>query len=461
MVYYILFLLIGVALGAAIGYFAFGQKSDNSAQLLADEKFRAAEAVFDHKLRAAEAMAEEKVRAAESVHASLRRDIEQVRTETTQERTKSEALQIKLASLQSENGTLIDKLAEQKTQLEDLQTRFTKEFENLANKILDDKSRKFTEQNEMQLRSILDPLRDRIQNFEKRVNDTHNESEKERSALREQLRIMADMNKRMSEEALNLTRALKGDTKKQGNWGELILEKVLERSGLTKGREYDVQQSFTLEDGSRLQPDVIVRLPDGKNIIVDSKVSLIAYERYCNALDSDTGTHELQLKEHIASLRSHVKGLSGKNYQNLYNIGSPDFVLLFVPIESAFSLAISHDSELYNDAFDRNVILVSPTTLLATLRTISNVWKQEYQNQNALEIARQGGDLYDKFVGFVDDLIKVGKLMDDSKKAYGEAMNKLYDGKGNLVRRAENMKKLGVKATKQLPQGLIDRAIEE
>lgn len=461
MVYYILFLLIGVALGAAIGYFAFGNKGDNSAQLLSDEKFRAAEAVFEHKLRAAEAMAEEKLRAAESVHAGLRRDIEQVRSETTQERSKSEALQIKLASLQSENTNLIDKLSEQKVQLEDLQTRFTKEFENLANKILDDKSRKFTEQNETQLRNILDPLRDRIQNFEKRVNDTHNESEKERSALREQLRIMADMNKRMSEEALNLTRALKGDTKKQGNWGELILEKVLERSGLTKGREYDVQQSFTLEDGSRLQPDVIVRLPDGKNIIVDSKVSLIAYERYCNALDSDSGTHELQLKEHIASLRSHVKGLSGKNYQNLYNIGSPDFVLLFVPIESAFSLAISHDSELYNDAFDKNVILVSPTTLLATLRTISNVWKQEYQNQNALEIARQGGDLYDKFVGFVEDLIKVGKLMDDSKKAYGEAMNKLYDGKGNLVRRAENMKKLGVKANKQLPQGLIDRAIEE
>ncbi len=461
MLYYILFLIIGVVLGAFIGYLAFGKKNDNSAQLLSDEKFRAAEAVYEQKLRAAEAMSEEKLRSAESVHANLRRDIEAIRTETAQERSKSEALQIKLASLQSENGNLVDKLAEQRTQLEDLQARFTKEFENLANKILDDKSRKFTEQNETQLRNILDPLRDRIQNFEKRVNDTHNESEKERSALREQLRMMADMNKRMSEEALNLTRALKGDTKKQGNWGELILEKVLERSGLTKGREYDVQQSFTLEDGSRLQPDVIVRLPDGKNIIVDSKVSLIAYERYTSALDDDAATHELQLKEHIASLRSHVKGLSGKNYQNLYNIGSPDFVLLFVPIESAFSLAISHDSELYNDAFDKNVILVSPTTLLATLRTISNVWKQEYQNQNALEIARQGGDLYDKFVGFVEDLIKVGKLMDDSKKAYGEAMNKLYDGKGNLVRRAENMKKLGVKATKQLPQGLIDRAIEE
>jgi DNA recombination protein RmuC len=293
------------------------------------------------------------------------------------------------------------------------------------------------------------------------VNETHNESEKERSALREQLRIMADMNKRMSDEALNLTKALKGDSKKQGNWGELILEKVLEKSGLTKGREYDVQQSFTLEDGSRLQPDVIVHLPDGKNIIVDSKVSLVAYERYMSSADDDKVIHEVHLKEHINSLRMHVKGLSGKSYQNLYGIGSPDFVLLFIPIESAFSLAISHDNEMFNDAFEKNVVLVSPTTLLATLRTISNVWKLEDQTQNAIEIARQGGDLYDKFVSFVEDLIKVGKLMDDSKKSYSEAMNKLYDGKGNLINRAEKMKKLGVKANKQLPQGLLDRAIEE
>ena len=264
----------------------------------------------------------------------------------------------------------------------------------------------------------------------------------------------------MSEEALNLTKALKGDSKKQGNWGELILEKVLEKSGLTKGREYDVQQSFTMEDGSRLQPDVIIRLPDSKNLIVDSKVSLVAYERYIASDDDDKASQDAFLKEHILSIRTHIKGLSGKNYQNLYGVGSPDFVLLFIPIEPAFILSISTDNDLYNDAFDKNVVLVSPTTLLATLRTIANVWKQEYQSQNAMEIAKQGADMYDKFVAFTEDLIKVGKLMDDSKKTYSEAMNKLYDGKGNLVRRAENMKKLGIKASKQLPQGLVDRAEE-
>ena len=433
----VIFLIVGVGLGFLIGFLMY-RKTDNSAQLVSDERARAAEALAD----------------------GLRRDIQTAKSETAQERGKSEELQIRLATLQNENNNVIQRLSEQKLQLEDLQAKFTKEFENLANRILDDKSKKFTEQNESQLKSILDPLRDRIQNFEKRVNETHNESEKERSALREQLRIMADMNKRMSDEALNLTRALKGDSKKQGNWGELILEKVLEKSGLAKGREYDVQQSFTLEDGSRLQPDVIVHLPDGKNIIVDSKVSLTAYERYMSSADEDKAIHEVHLKEHINSLRMHVKGLSGKSYQNLYGIGSPDFVLLFIPIESAFSLAVSHDNELFNDAFEKNVVLVSPTTLLATLRTISNVWKLEDQTQNAIEIARQGGDLYDKFVAFVEDLIKVGKLMDDSKKSYSDAMNKLYDGKGNLVRRAENMKKLGVKATKQLPQGLVDRAEE-
>ena len=433
----VIFLIVGVGLGFLIGFLMY-RKTDNSAQLVSDERARAAEALAD----------------------GLRRDIQTAKSETAQERGKSEELQIRLATLQNENNNVIQRLSEQKLQLEDLQAKFTKEFENLANRILDDKSKKFTEQNESQLKSILDPLRDRIQNFEKRVNETHNESEKERSALREQLRIMADMNKRMSDEALNLTRALKGDSKKQGNWGELILEKVLEKSGLAKGREYDVQQSFTLEDGSRLQPDVIVHLPDGKNIIVDSKVSLTAYERYMSSADEDKAIHEVHLKEHINSLRMHVKGLSGKSYQNLYGIGSPDFVLLFIPIESAFSLAVSHDNELFNDAFEKNVVLVSPTTLLATLRTISTVWKLEDQTQNAIEIARQGGDLYDKFVAFVEDLIKVGKLMDDSKKSYSDAMNKLYDGKGNLVRRAENMKKLGVKATKQLPQGLVDRAEE-
>ena len=430
MVTQVIFLVIGIGLGLVIGFLAFRKKDDSGEKV--------SEAITD----------------------SLKREAQSAKDEIVQERSKSELLQIERTRLQTENNNLIEKLKEQKTQLEDLQERFSKEFENLANRILDDKSKKFTEQNEAQLKNILDPLKDRIRDFEKRVNETHNESAIERSALKEQLRIMSDMNKRMSEEALNLTKALKGDSKKQGNWGELILEKVLEKSGLTKGREYDVQQSFTLEDGSRLQPDVIIHLPDNKNLVVDSKVSLVAYERYISSDDDDKDAQEVFLKEHIASIRTHIKGLSGKSYHNLYGIGSPDFVLLFIPIEPAFILSISSDNELYNDAFDKNVVLVSPTTLLATLRTIANVWKQEYQSQNAMEIAKQGADMYDKFVAFVEDMIKVGKLMDDSKKTYSEAMNKLHEGKGNLVRRAENMKKLGVKAGKQLPQGLVDRAEE-
>ena len=438
MIEQVLFLVAGIVLGAALMWVWLRAQASGVALLLA-EKTKQAQIDTD----------------------TFRADLLNFRKEAIEARTKAENLVGDLASAKTENENLVEKLREQKVQLEELQIRFSKEFENIANKILNDNSKKFTEQNETQIKNILDPLKDRIRDFEKRVNDTHNESEKDRSALKEQLRSMTEMNKRMSEEALNLTRALKGDSKKQGNWGELILEKVLEKSGLQKGREYDLQQSFTTEDGSRLQPDVLLRLPDNKNLVVDSKVSLVAYERY---VSSDSDSEELQqqfLKEHIASIRNHIKGLSGKSYQNLYGINSPDFVLLFIPIEPAFSLAMQHDGDLYNDAFDKNVVLVSPTTLLATLRTIANVWKQEYQNQNAVEIARQGADLFDKFVAFTDDLIKVGQFMDASKKSYSEAMNKLVEGKGNLVKRAENMRKLGLKATKTLPQAIVDRSLDE
>ncbi|MFN8310870.1 MAG: DNA recombination protein RmuC [Chitinophagales bacterium] len=429
------FLLVGIGIGAAMVWLYFRSRLQVPEMLLAEKNTQ-----IDRET------------------AQFRSELTNLKTELLTERSKSEKLLADLVASKNENTNLVQRLAEQRSQLEELQQRFTKEFENLANRILDEKSKKFTEQNELQLRGILDPLKDRIRDFEKRVNETHNESEKERSALKEQLRTLSDLNRRMSEEALNLTRALKGDSKKQGNWGELILEKVLEKSGLVKGREYEVQQSFISEEGARQQPDVILRLPDNKALIIDSKVSLVGYERYSSCDENDEVQRQQFLKEHIQSLRAHIKGLSAKNYHQLYNIGSPDFVLLFIPIEPAFSLAMQHDQEIYNDAFDKNVVLVSPTTLLATLRTIANVWKQEYQNQNSFEIARQGADMYDKFVAFTDDLIKVGKLMDDSKKAYGEAMNKLVDGKGNLIRRAEAMKKLGLKATKNLPQALVDRS---
>jgi DNA recombination protein RmuC len=438
MVTQIVFLIIGIGIGMLIGYFAFSKKQDNTSQLISDEKLRSAESITD----------------------SLRRDLQNAKEEITQERTKSESRQVTLTRLQTENGNLVQRLSEQKLQQEELEIRFAKEFENLANRILDDKSKKFTEQNETQLKNILDPLKDRIKDFEKRVNETHNESEKERSALKEQLRMMSDMNKRMSEEAINLTKALKGDSKRQGNWGEMILEKVLEKSGLTKGREYDVQQSYADEHGSRLQPDVVIHLPGNKNLIIDSKVSLVAYEKYTSHDTDDKLVLETHLKEHLASIRTHVKGLSSKNYHNLQGISSPDFVLLFIPIEPAFMLSISMDNDLYNDAFEKNVVLVSPTTLLATLRTIANVWRQEDQSQNAMEIAKYSGLLYDKFVSFVDDLNKVGDKLRQAQDSYDDAKKKLHEGRGNLVKNAEYVKNLGAKTNKSLPKDMVEKAEE-
>ncbi|MEM9858051.1 MAG: DNA recombination protein RmuC, partial [Bacteroidota bacterium] len=295
----------------------------------------------------------------------------------------------------------------------------------------------------------------RISEFEKKVETNSKESLEQSTALREQLKSLRELNQQMSKEAENLTKALKGDTKAQGNWGEFILESILEKSGLEKGREYFVQESHNTEEGKRYQPDVIVRLPDNKNIIIDSKVTLVAYERYVNT-DSDEQT--AQLKAHILAMRNHIKGLDSKKYQTLYGIDGLDFVLMFIPIEPAFSLAVQMDSELFNDAYERNIVIVSPSTLIATLRTISNIWKNEYQNQHALEIARQGGNLYDKFVAFTDDLVKVGNSLDGTQRVYKEAMKKLYEGKGNLINRAQTIKELGAKASKSMDQKLIDRA---
>ncbi len=392
-------------------------------------------------------------------NAGLERSNAELKSEINVLRNKTDEANAALSASGNEIKNLNQRLQEQKAEVEQLHTKMQKDFELLANRILEEKSEKFVQKNDEQLKVILDPLKERLLQYEKRVNETHLDTERERSALREQLKQLTDINKRMSDETLNLTKALKGDNKMQGNWGEMILEKILEKSGLQKGHEYTVQQSFTNEDGSRSQPDVLIKLPEGKTLVVDSKVSLVAYERCVSA--EDEGQKAQYLKEHIASLRNHVKLLSAKSYHQLYNIKSPDFVLLFIPIESAFALAVTADNELYNDAFDKNIIIVSTSTLLATLRTVANVWKQEYQSQNAIEIARQGADLYEKFVSFTEDLIKVGKQMDDSKKTYADAMNKLYDGKGNLIKRAENMRKLGLKVAKQLPQGLIDRSENE
>lgn len=393
----------------------------------------------------------------------LQQQIEQLKVqgqETVQERetirTEKESLAIQLSKKEGDFDNLWERNKEQKQEVEQLQEKFTKEFENLANKILEEKTNKFTEQNKENLKNILSPLQEKIQLFEKKVEDTHKESIDYHAALRQQILGLREMNAQMSKETLNLTKALKGDSKMQGNWGELILERVLEKSGLEKGREYEVQQSFTTDEGNRVFPDVVINLPDGKKMIVDSKVTLTAYERYINEEDDDAKVQHL--KEHVMALKRHVDQLSAKNYHDLYQMESPDFVLLFIPIESAFALALNEDTSLYNKAFEKNIVIVTPSTLLATLRTIDSMWANQKQQENAMEIARQAGGLYDKFQGFVDDLIKVGNKIKDTKTEYDNAMNKLVEGSGNLVNRVENLKKMGAKAKKSLPENLLQRA---
>jgi DNA recombination protein RmuC len=377
-------------------------------------------------------------------------------TEKETIRAEKDSLAIQLSKKETDFENLWERNKEQKQEVEQLQEKFTKEFENLANKILEEKTIKFTEQNKENLKNILSPLQDKIQLFEKKVEDTHKESIDYHAALRQQILGLREMNEQMSKETLNLTKALKGDSKMQGNWGELVLERVLEKSGLEKDREYFVQQSFVTEDGNRVFPDVIINLPDGKKMIVDSKVTLTAYERYINEEDDNLKTQHL--KEHVVSINRHVEQLGNKNYQDLYQMESPDFVLLFIPIESAFAIALNEDTSLYNKAFEKNILIVTPSTLLATLRTIDSMWANQKQQENALEIARQAGALYDKFEGFVSDLVKIGKKMDEAKIEYQGAMNKLVEGKGNLITSVEKLKKMGAKAKKALPENIISRA---
>lgn len=371
-------------------------------------------------------------------------------------RTEKDSLAIQLSKKEVDFENLWERHKEQKNEITELQEKFTKEFENLANKILEEKTAKFTEQNTVNMKNILLPLHDKIHGFEQKVEQTHKESIDYHAALRQQIVGLSEMNAQMSKETLNLTKALKGNSKMQGNWGELVLERVLEKSGLEKGREYEVQQSFTNSDGARVFPDVVINLPDGKKMIVDSKVSLVAYEKWINE-ESEILKTEF-LKEHVNSIKRHVEQLGNKNYHDLYQIESPDFVLLFIPIEPAFAIALNEDSALYNKAFDRNIVIVTPSTLLATLRTIDSMWANQKQQENAFEIARQAGALYDKFEGFVMDLVRIGNKIKDTKTEYDSAMNKLVDGKGNLISSVEKLKKMGAKAKKALPETIIARA---
>ncbi len=358
-------------------------------------------------------------------------------------------------TLESERSKTVENLQLLKNAEEQLSNR----FKSLASEILEDKSKRFTEQNQINLNQLLEPLKVKITEFQGKVQEVYIQEGKDRSALAEQVKQLMALNNQLSKDAHNLTSALKGQAKTQGNWGEFILERVLETSGLRKGHEYDVQESHTREDGTRAQPDVVVHMPEDRHLIVDAKVSLTAYEEYANA-ETDH-QRDAAMKRHLDSVRGHIKELSVKNYQQLYGLKSLDFVLMFIPVEPAFMLAIAHDSNLWQDAWKKNVLLVSPSTLLFVLRTVAHLWRQEQQNRNAQEIANQGAALYDKLVGFVEDLESLGTKLKQAQTSYEGAYNKFAGGRGNVIRQAEKLKDLGVKPTKQLPQKLVDLALDE
>jgi DNA recombination protein RmuC len=347
-----------------------------------------------------------------------------------------------------------EKIEEQKVEIRNNQEKFNKDFELIASRILEEKTKKFTEENRNNLDIILNPFKENIKAFEEKVEKVYKAESDERNVLKGHINQLIEQSNLMNLETQNLTKALKGDNKKQGNWGEMILERVLERSGLVKDQEYRIQASHQSSEGGRFQPDVVIDLPDDKHLIIDAKVSLIAYERLVNSETEED--RDLFTKQHIASIRNHIHELSSKNYSELYKINSPDFVMLFIPIESSFGIAVQKDAELFNFAWDKQVVIVSPSTLLATLRTIASMWKQERQNRNVMEIARLSGEMYDKFIGFVGDMEGIGKNIRQSQDAYDKALNKLSSGRGNLSITAEKIKKLGAKTGKQLDQKFIN-----
>lgn len=368
------------------------------------------------------------------------------------------ALDLKLADKLSELKYLEEKLQKNKAEVEKLQEKFTKDFEILANRILEEKSSKFTLQNKENIKNILEPLQAKIQTFEKKVEDINKEDIQRNSALIQKIKSLESLNQQMSQDAINLTNALKGESKTQGDWGEIQLEVLLEKAGLTKGLHFTTQGGFRDDNDLLKKPDFIINLPDNKQLIIDSKVSLTAYENYFNA-ENDVN-QKIALKNHLISIRKHFKELGEKNYTNLYGINTPDYVLMFVPIEPALLIALHEENKIYLEALDRNVVLVSTSTLLATLSTVASIWKQEDQKRNVMEIAKESGLLYDKFEGFVQDLIKIGKTLNSSQESYQNAMNKLSSGKGNMIKKIENLKKLGAKTKKSLPQNILDRSNE-
>ena len=430
---------LGILLLAAVAAVLQLMRQTQQARLeevTARERLAAKQAEMDRLL--------ESMHKAESDNESLKNDIQNYREQIATLKT----------SLELERKQFEEKLS----LLNDSRDQLSAAFKNIANEIFDDKTKKFTATSKASLETVLNPLQEKIKQFEKRVEETYDKESKERFSLAKEIKSLQELNSRISEEAVNLTNALKGDNKAQGSWGEFVLESILEKSGLVKGREYDVQVSLKAEDGSKSQPDVVVHLPESRDVIIDSKVSLKAWDAFCSSEDEENKADFL--KQHVQSVRLHVKNLSGKGYQNLVGVNSLDYVLLFMPIEAAYSVVIQHDPELNQHAFERNIIFVGPTTLLTTLKTVHNLWRLVQQNQNANEIAKQAGNLYDKFVAFVGDLDEVGQRIDASKKSFDKAHNKLLSGRGNLIKRVENLKQLGAKTSKKHKTEVLGSAIE-
>ncbi len=390
----------------------------------------------------------------------LSKNNENLKNELKEERNSKDDLISKISTFQNENKNLEKKLLNQEQEIEKLQKKFTLEFENLANRIFEEKSEKFTEKNKSNLDNILNPLKENIEKFQKRIENTNENSIDRNRKLFEQIKNLQTENSEMREVTSNLTKALKGEQKTQGNWGEIILERILESSGLREGKEYTSQakgMGLKNENGERIAPDVIINLPDKKHLIIDSKVSLVSYTKYVNSEDKDK--KKQYLSELMISIKNHIKDLNSKHYSVAKGINSPDFVFLFMPIEGSFALAIQSNDTLFNYAFDKQIVIVSPTTLMAILNTIAFIWRQDNQTKNAAEIARQSGNLYDKFVGFLEDLNDIGKHLDNTKKSWENAKNKLQTGKGNLIGRVGKIKKLGVKTEKNIPQEFKDNEL--
>lgn len=476
--------VVGLLTGASVIWLYFRDRLSRAgaaSQLeisLLNERLSAAQTEF-RRLSTAYAVAEEviqrgrqelgdireKLGAAESTVAAqsvrllaLQREKDELAVRRDQFNAEQQRLSNQVAELTTSLMAEREKAGENLAVLNNARAELTNQFRVLANEILEDKSKRFTEQNQSNLNQLLEPLKVKIAEFQGQVQDVYVQEGKDRSALAEQVKQLMSLNNQLSKDAHNLTSALKGQSKTQGNWGELILERVLEASGLRKGCEYDVQQSHTRSDGTRAQPDVVIHLPEDKHLIIDAKMSLNAYEEHANA-DTDA-QRDAAMKRHLESVRAHIRELSEKNYQQLYRLKSLDFVLMFIPVEPAFMLAISHDSDLWQDAWKKNVLLVSPSTLLFVVRTVAHLWRQEQQNRNAQEIASRGAELYDKLAGFVEDMDGLGARLQQAQKAYDGAYNKLSGGRGNVIRQAEMLRELGVKPTKQLPASRVEAALD-